>query len=249
MGSAGHCARVVSAPVTAQVTNSLAIILLPFPAGRTTRETRIFGSPFPVAREFNPRVMARQPPICSTDAARYASVRLLANMKMLRHILAILILPGTVLVPVPIMLWLATDAAYPFWTLGFPLLLVSFVASIFCVAVGLTLMAKAISLFATVGEGTLAPWDPTQRLVVRGPYRHVRNPMISGVNFILLGESIGLGSWSIAFWFLAFFLTNVLYIRFVEEPGLVRRFGESYREYRRNVPAWIPRRTPWNPPT
>jgi protein-S-isoprenylcysteine O-methyltransferase Ste14 len=170
-------------------------------------------------------------------------------MKMLRHILAILILPGTVLVPVPIMLWLATDAAYPFWTLGFPLLLVSFVASIFCVAVGLTLMAKAISLFATVGEGTLAPWDPTQRLVVRGPYRHVRNPMISGVNFILLGESIGLGSWSIAFWFLAFFLTNVLYIRFVEEPGLVRRFGESYREYRRNVPAWIPRRTPWNPPT
>jgi protein-S-isoprenylcysteine O-methyltransferase Ste14 len=109
-------------------------------------------------------------------------------------------------------------------------------------------MAKSIALFATSGKGTLAPWDPMQRLVVAGPYRIVRNPMISGVLFVLLGESIVSGSWPVAVWFVAFLLLNVLYIRFVEEPGLIRRFGEAYREYRRNVPAWIPRRTPWSPP-
>ena len=53
---------------------------------------------------------------------------------------------------------------------------------------GILLMVAAIRLFVTIGKGTLAPWNPTQKLVVHGVYRHVRNPMISGVMFILLGE-------------------------------------------------------------
>src|SRR5437879_1577441 len=69
------------------------------------------------------------------------------------------------------------------------------------IGAGLTLMVRTISLLATVGKGTLAPWDPTRRLVVRGPYRRVRNPMISGVMAVLLGEAALLGSPSLLLWF------------------------------------------------
>ena len=110
---------------------------------------------------------------------------------------------------------------------------------------GFALWAWTVRLFATVGEGTLAPWDPTQRLVAVGPYRHVRNPMISGVFAVLAGEALALGSESLAIWAGGFLAVNHLYFVLYEEPGLERRFGEAYREYRRAVPRWIPRRTPW----
>jgi protein-S-isoprenylcysteine O-methyltransferase Ste14 len=96
-------------------------------------------------------------------------------------------------------------------------------------------------LFARVGEGTLAPWDPTRKLVVRGPYRHVRNPMITGVLAILLGEAALFGSWPLLVWAFGFFALNAIYMPLVEEPGLVRRFGDDYVRYRRNVPRWLPR--------
>jgi protein-S-isoprenylcysteine O-methyltransferase Ste14 len=63
-------------------------------------------------------------------------------------------------------------------------------------------MAATIRLFLTIGKGTLAPWKPTQRVVVEGVYRHVRNPMISGVCFILLGDPMAkkLGSSPFMLW-------------------------------------------------
>jgi protein-S-isoprenylcysteine O-methyltransferase Ste14 len=106
-------------------------------------------------------------------------------------------------------------------------------------------MYKTISLFASFGEGTLAPWDPPRRLVVRGVYRRVRNPMISGVLFVLLGEAALLGSPPILVWFLFVFALNALYIPLIEEHSLANRFGEEYLDYRRNVPRWIPRLRPW----
>jgi protein-S-isoprenylcysteine O-methyltransferase Ste14 len=66
-------------------------------------------------------------------------------------------------------------------------------------------------LFVQVGRGTPAPWDPPQRLVVEGPYRYVRNPMISSALMMLAGEVLLLGSWPIAVWLLAFFVGNTLY--------------------------------------
>ncbi len=63
-------------------------------------------------------------------------------------------------------------------------------------------MVATIRLFVTVGKGTLAPWEPTQRLVVQGIYRHVRNPMISGVILVLLGESVLTASLPLFWWFL-----------------------------------------------
>jgi protein-S-isoprenylcysteine O-methyltransferase Ste14 len=112
---------------------------------------------------------------------------------------------------------------------------------------GVALVWRTISLFGSVGEGTLAPWDPTRRLVVRGPYRHVRNPMITGVGLVLLGEALVLGSPAILAELGIFALVNGLYMPLVEEPGLIRRFGDEYLAYRAAVPRWIPRRTPWIP--
>ena len=96
--------------------------------------------------------------------------------------------------------------------------------------------------FRARGAGTLAPWDPTQRLVAVGPYRFVRNPMISSVATVLAGLALVTGSWVLALWFLIFVAFNFAYFVLVEEPGLESRFGDPYREYKARVPRWIPRR-------
>jgi protein-S-isoprenylcysteine O-methyltransferase Ste14 len=110
---------------------------------------------------------------------------------------------------------------------------------------GLALLAATIRLFATLGEGTLAPWNPTQKLVVRGIYRHVRNPMISCVFLILIGDAIVFASLPLLGWAMFFIIVNMIYIPLVEEPGLVKRFGAEYEEYRRNVRRWVPRARGW----
>ena len=114
-------------------------------------------------------------------------------------------------------------------------------------AAGLALVVWTVRLFVTVGQGTLAPWDPTSRLVVRGPYRHVRHPMITGVLLVLLGEAALLGSSTLLLWAAGIFAVNVVYLPLVEEPGLRRRFGEEYDSYCAAVPRWVPRLRPWEP--
>jgi protein-S-isoprenylcysteine O-methyltransferase Ste14 len=76
---------------------------------------------------------------------------------------------------------------------------------------------------------------------------HMRNPMISAVLAVLLGESILFGSSALLIWFAAFLTLNWVGFLVYEEPGLERRFGDEYREYRRSVRRWLPRRTPWTP--
>ena len=83
--------------------------------------------------------------------------------------------------------------------------------------------------------------------MLRGPYRFVRNPMISGVIFVLFGEALVLRSPAHGAWALAFLAANLVYIPLVEEPQLEQRFGEAYREYRRHVRRFLPRLRPWRP--
>jgi protein-S-isoprenylcysteine O-methyltransferase Ste14 len=115
-------------------------------------------------------------------------------------------------------------------------------------AVGMLLFATSLRRFSAEGHGTLAPWDPPRELVVSGPYRFVRNPMISGVVLFLFGESLVLISVAHAVWAACFLALNLVYIPLAEEPQLMRRFGAPYREYCRNVPRVIPRLRPWTRP-
>jgi protein-S-isoprenylcysteine O-methyltransferase Ste14 len=128
-------------------------------------------------------------------------------LSLLRHLLAIG-LPPFVVTVVPAYLirtsiMLNVGRALPSLLCLLPTLLG-------CVLVGMSvlLVYKTVILFGTVGEGTLAPWDPPRRLVIREPYRNVRNPMISGVFSILLGEAALLGSVPLFVWFLVCFALN-----------------------------------------
>jgi len=164
-------------------------------------------------------------------------------MKLLRHLLAILLLPGVVTGVIPALL-LSSNASG--WSLPSPLSFIPILAGLLSIGFGLFLMVKTITLFATVGKGTLAPWDQTQQLVALGIYRYVRNPMISGVFCILLGETMLFGSTAVFIWFILVVLINMIYIPLSEEPGMEQRFGDSYRRYKQHVPRWIPRLTPWD---
>ncbi len=76
---------------------------------------------------------------------------------------------------------------------------------------------------------------------------YVRNPMILGVLIVLIGEAILFTSLSIGIWALAFLVINTGYFIFSEEPGLERKFGKEYVEYKANVPRWIPKTKAWRP--
>jgi protein-S-isoprenylcysteine O-methyltransferase Ste14 len=122
------------------------------------------------------------------------------------------------------------------------------VLGLLAIVVSLVLVVATIRLFVTVGKGTLAPWNPTQKLVVEGVYRHVRNPMIAGVMFFLLGEVLLAASLQLLLWLAVFVVVNMAYMPLVEEPGLAKRFGEDYLAYKKNVPRWIPRARGWDGP-
>ena len=103
------------------------------------------------------------------------------------------------------------------------------------------LALTCVVLFIARGEGTPAPFDSPRRFVAVGPYRFVRNPMYVGAITLLVGFGLVLDAPSV-FWvaFAALFFSN-LFVIFVEEPGLERRFGETYLAYKRATNRWIPR--------
>jgi protein-S-isoprenylcysteine O-methyltransferase Ste14 len=168
-----------------------------------------------------------------------------AAVSVWRHVRAIALLPGMVTIPVPAAI-LAVGGIDVGWGFDGPWSALPVVAGAALIGFGLALWYWTVNLFARQGEGTLAPWDPTRRLVLLGPYRHVRNPMITGVLLVLGGEAALFGSLGVLAWAGAFFLVNAVWFPLVEEPGLARRFGSDYEAYKRNVPRWVPRRTPWD---
>lgn len=164
-------------------------------------------------------------------------------MSAWRHARAIVLLPGTVVVLVPAII-LTLSGAVIGWG-GDGLAVLPVLVGIVSICAGLALWLWTVRLLARVGRGTLAPWDPTRHLVVEGPYRHVRNPMIAAVLAVLVGETLVFGSLPMLIWTVGFFLVNHAYFLLHEEGGLERRFGDEYRAYRANVPRWLPRRAPW----
>jgi protein-S-isoprenylcysteine O-methyltransferase Ste14 len=108
------------------------------------------------------------------------------------------------------------------------------------VAFGLSLMLLSVSYFVR-SRGTPVPLSPPPKLVTVGPYRFVRNPMLTGIFIQLFGLGILFGSVSLLLIFTPLFiLMNVWELKKVEEPELLKRLGKDYAEYRERVPMFFP---------
>ena len=156
------------------------------------------------------------------------------------------VLPFTVAVIIPAVLLCLTADIQIGWNLQYPIHLLPSFAGIALIICGMTLATICMRFFVIVGQGTPAPWNPPKKLVVAGPYRYVRNPMLSGGICILLGEAIFFGSGILAAWFVLFFIGNHFYFIYHEEPTLAKRYGAAYERYKKNVPRWIPRLKPYS---
>jgi len=159
----------------------------------------------------------------------------------------IIVLPGNVVVFIPAaILWISKLLGYsPKFAAADQFL---FWVALLATSIGLCLCIWTVTLFFKFGKGTPAPWDPPKKLVIRGPYRYVRNPMIIGVLIILLAEALLFQSWPMATWLVVFFIGNSIYFPLVEEKRLEKRFGNDYRQYKAHVRRWIPRLRPWPAP-
>lgn len=151
---------------------------------------------------------------------------------ILNTILFTVFVPGTVLILVP--LWLLHGFARP------PVGPVPWLGGM-VIVIGAAIYFRCAWEFAVRGLGTPAPIAPTKFLVTTALHQYVRNPMYIGVFGVILGEAIAFRS-AVLFAYIAFLCVPVeLFVVFYEEPTLRRQFGESYDEYRRTVPRWIPR--------
>jgi protein-S-isoprenylcysteine O-methyltransferase Ste14 len=148
--------------------------------------------------------------------------------------------PGTVvgLLPWLITHWEITGSG-PMWRVLQTIGVVLIVA-------GLIPPVHAFIQFVKAG-GTPIPIAPTQRLVVTGFNRYVRNPMYLGLIVAMVGQALLFGSLSLLLWAAAFWVITASFVRWYEEPTLVHEYGDEYQAYRRNVRAWIPRLRPWTP--
>lgn len=125
---------------------------------------------------------------------------------------------------------------------------VGHVAGGLLVAIGAALLFWCLVDFGRHGRGTLSPLDPPSRLVVRGLYRHVRNPMYLSVALVFAGELLLAPSTGFLIYAGAWFVWVNLFVRGYEEPALSRQFGDEYAAYRAAVGRWVPRWSPWSPP-
>lgn len=147
-----------------------------------------------------------------------------------------LVAPGVVvgLVPWWLTRWAALPTPLPLRILGGLLLVLA-----------LPLLVSAFVRFVRDGLGTPAPVAPTERLVVSGAYRYVRNPMYVAVIGAIVGQALLLGQTVLLGYAALVAFLVVSFVRLYEEPVLRKQFGEAYEAYRRAVPGWLPRLHPW----
>ncbi len=155
---------------------------------------------------------------------------------LIQHLRDVILLPFMVTCVIPYLLYNKTQTFIP------DNIILKILGICFFI-VGISLFLWTNYLFKTFAKGTLAPWSVKQNLVIRGPYKYCRNPMITGVLFILISETLFLHSTNILIWASIFFFVHIFYFAFKEEPDLYKRFGEEYKTYKKNVPRWIPRLT------
>jgi protein-S-isoprenylcysteine O-methyltransferase Ste14 len=156
----------------------------------------------------------------------------------LGSVLFLFVVPGVVAGVVP---WLLTG-----WRSSNPATVIVVIGAAL-IAVGVGVLLHAFGRFVFEGLGTPAPVAPTERLVVGGLYRHVRNPMYLAVGATIVGQALVLGRPLLLAYAAVFGVVVATFVWSYEEPTLSARYGEEYAAYRRAVPAWWPRLRPWTP--
>ncbi len=157
--------------------------------------------------------------------------RLLAGLRAIVYVAGFVLLWG----------WLAVSARRYDAVLGGPLPLWLRAVGLACIAWGAVIVATCVVFFVVWGRGTPAPFDPPRQFVAVGPYRWVRNPMYVGGVSVLVGVGLWQRSSGILLLALVGMLAAHLFVTLIEEPGLSRRFGDSYQEYTRTVRRWLPK--------
>ena len=155
-------------------------------------------------------------------------------MLIIMNVMYIIILPGTFTVLVPYFLLARNHTSAPAsWHAqqDMGLLLVLF---------GIFIVLRCIWDFATLGRGTPALTNPPKKLVTRGIYQYVRNPLYIGILFLLMGETILFGSLPLLRYMAGYCIFVHVLVVYYEEPHLLREFGESYELYSRSVNRWVP---------
>ena len=107
-------------------------------------------------------------------------------------------------------------------------------------AAGAALALTCVFTFAFVGKGTPAPFDPPRRLVVRGPYLLLRNPMYAGAGLALAGAALYYQSIALLGYAGLFVTVMHLFVVRYEEPTLRRTFGKEDKAYCRQAGRWWP---------
>jgi protein-S-isoprenylcysteine O-methyltransferase Ste14 len=157
---------------------------------------------------------------------------------LLKNLLFTFVVPATVAVYVP--LWLAPEAPLgparlgPAWRW----------LALAPLAAGLCVYTWCVWDFASFGSGTPAPVDAPKRLVVRGLYRYVRNPMYVGVLLVILGWAVWFASLDLLGYAVLVGIVFHLFVTSYEEPVLRHRFGADYERYAATVNRWLPRLRP-----
>jgi protein-S-isoprenylcysteine O-methyltransferase Ste14 len=105
---------------------------------------------------------------------------------------------------------------------------------------GALVALSCVFTFAWIGRGTPAPFDPPRRLVIRGPYRFVRNPMYIGAGLALGGAALFFESVPLLAYCSGFLFASHLFVVGYEEPTLSRTFGQEYEAYCHRVRRWWP---------
>ena len=154
--------------------------------------------------------------------------------------LFLVVAPGVVAGLVP---WLLTGwhGRYPpFWTLVR-------VLGVLVIAAGVLVLSRSFVRFVVEGAGTPSPLAPTERLVVGGFYRYVRNPLYVAVVATVIGQFFYLGRPVLLAYAAGLSALFAGFVHWYEEPALMRRFGSQYEAYSNAVPAWRPSLHPWEP--
>jgi protein-S-isoprenylcysteine O-methyltransferase Ste14 len=136
----------------------------------------------------------------------------------------------------------------PFWLTAWRMLPMPLAVRIFgaaLVVAGSTILVHSFWRFISEGKGTPAPVAPTERLVTGGAYRFVRNPMYVSVLAVIFGQGLLLGQTGLFIYGGVVWIAVFSFVKIYEEPLLERCYGAEYEEYRRAVPGWLPRLTPW----